>query len=135
MRQYWYRRILIMILVFTISVVGSYYLIKGRQSDINQEVNADASVDMVIPGGMPIGIYMETEGVLILGTEKIRGIDGSAYEPAAHLVKEGDYIVAINEEVIKNKKSLIQSVGKLEQEEVILTVRRNNQIIDIKMKQ
>ena len=134
MRMYWYRRILIMILVFTISVGGSYYLIKDCQENLNQEVNAGTSAEMVIPGGMPIGIYMETEGVLVLGTDKIKGIDGAEYEPAAHLVKEGDYIVALNEEDIDNKKALIQTVGNLEQEEVILTVRRDDQMIDIRMK-
>lgn len=134
MRRYWYRRILIMILVFTVSVGGSYYLIKNRQDNFNQEVSANTSTEMVIPGGMPIGIYMETEGVLVLGTDKIKGVDGAEYEPAAHLVKEGDYIVALNEETINDKKTLIQTVGNLEQEEVILTVRRDEQMIDIRMK-
>lgn len=134
MRRYWYRRILIMILVFTVSVGGSYYLIEKNQENLNKEVSAESSSDMVIPGGMPIGIYMETEGVLVLGTDSIEGKDGNKYEPAAHLVKEGDYIIGINEVEIQDKKGLIEAVGNLSQEEVILKVRRNEQLIDIRMK-
>ena len=45
---------------------------------------------------MPVGIYLETEGVMVLGTEKITGADGKMTEPARHLVKAGDYIVECN---------------------------------------
>ncbi len=39
------------------------------------------SDNTVIPGGMPIGIYLETEGVMVLGTEKVTGTDGERLEP------------------------------------------------------
>ena len=32
--------------------------------------------DTVLLGGMPVGIYMETDGVLVLDTEKMTGMDG-----------------------------------------------------------
>ena len=131
MRKYWYRRILIIVLVFTVSVGGSYYLIKYQENVLKREVSAKTSDEMVIPGGMPIGIYMETEGALVLGTEKIKGIDGIEYEPAAHLVKEGDYIVCFNETKIENKKDLVEAVRKLTEKEVVIQVRREDKFIDI----
>ena len=68
MRKYWYRRILIMIVTFLIAVAGGYYLIEFQQNRLEAEVNAaTSSENMVIPGGMPIGIYLETEGVMVLG--------------------------------------------------------------------
>ena len=57
------------------------------------------------PGGMPIGIYLETEGVMVLGTEKVTGTDGERLEPARHLVKAGDYIVECNGTKIRDKKN------------------------------
>ncbi|MEI3526300.1 MAG: hypothetical protein V8Q27_09365 [Eubacteriales bacterium] len=36
----------------------------------------------VIPGGISVGIYMETDGVLVIGTGKVTGRDGLTYEPA-----------------------------------------------------
>ena len=87
MRKYWYRRILIMIATCTVAVGGSYYLIRDFKEQMKQEVSADtAGTQMVIPGGMPIGIYLETEGVMVLGTEAIDGIDGMPHEPAENLV-------------------------------------------------
>ena len=88
MRRYWYRRILIMILVFTISVGGSWYLIEENRAGLEREASADASGELLIPGGMPVGIYLETKGAMVLGTEKIQGEDGQEYEPAANLVQE-----------------------------------------------
>lgn len=135
MRKYWYRRILIMIVVFLITVGGGYYLIEFQQNKLKAEVNAKTSSEnMVIPGGMPIGIYLETEGVMILGTESITAEDGMDYEPAANLVKAGDYIVALNNQTIDDKSELIEAVSRLEDEDAILRVRRGEQYMNIRMK-
>ncbi len=133
MRKYWYRRVLIMILAFTVSVGGSYYLIENRQQMLEQEVNAQASQELLIPGGMPIGIYLETEGVLVLGTDAVTAEDGLNYEPAAHLVKEGDYIVAVEGREISDKNDLIRTLNDLEKDEVVLKIRRHEQMIDVRV--
>ena len=83
---------------------------------------------------MPIGIYMETDGVMVLGTEALEGLDGLNYEPAKHLVKAGDYIVGINEKPVANKKELLEEIKNLTSEEVILKVRRKEEVIEVKMK-
>ncbi|MGN1166239.1 MAG: SpoIVB peptidase [Lachnospiraceae bacterium] len=133
MFRYWYRRILIMVLVFTIAVGGGYYLIDSKKQMFKKEVNAKTSgEEMVIPGGMPVGIYLETEGVMVLGTDEITGADGMKYEPSAHRVKAGDYIVGINHQKIENKDELIEAVDALENEKVVLTVRRKDEEIEIK---
>lgn len=135
MRRYWYRRILIMIVTFTVAVGGSYYLIESQHSRIRREVSASpASGTMVIPGGMPIGIYLETEGVMVLGTDAITDMEGMACEPAEHLVKAGDYILALNDQEIHSKSELVAAVKELDSEDVVLKVRREDRNINIKMK-
>ncbi len=135
MRKYWYRRILIMIVTFIITVGGGYYLTEYQQYQLKAEVNANTSSEnMVIPGGMPIGIYLETEGVMVLGTDSITAEDGMDYEPAANLVKAGDYIVALNEQTIDDKTELIEAVNRLGDEDAILRVRRDDQYMNIRMK-
>lgn len=89
--------------------------------------------DTVLVGGMPVGIYMETDGVLVLGTQKIEGKNGKTYDPAHSLVKSGDYIVGINDRKIQNKKELIESVDHLNNDKVVLKLRRNDEEIDVKM--
>ena len=67
---------------------------------------------------MPVGIYMETDGILVLDTQEIEGEDGEKYEPARHLVHAGDYIVGINERAVECKKDLTEELADLKQEEV-----------------
>lgn len=139
MRVRWYRRILTMALVLTI-VCGSGYVINfagetEREESTKQEVIAqDVASDMVIPGGMPIGIYMETNGVMILGTDEVTGIDGLEYAPAEHLVKKGDYIVGVGDDAVTDKKELVEAVSNLKGEDAILHVRRAEEYIDVKVK-
>lgn len=132
MRRYWYRRFLIIILIFTITV-GSGLLI--RENRMEKEVSVESiSDDLLIPGGMPIGIYMETDGVMVLGTEKMKSVDGSSYEPASRLVKPGDYIIEIDGVKVQNKKELLSEVAKIDSDEVILRLRRDEENISVKIK-
>ncbi len=135
MRKWWYKRIFIIIFVLT-GVLGTGFGIEEKnEQDAKQWVNTQTVNDtMLIPGGMPIGIYMETDGVLVLGTECMNCIDGNEYEPAKNLVKAGDYIVGINGEEIESKKELVRVVSKLESAQVVLNLRRMNEQIDVKMK-
>ena len=135
MRRYWYRRILIMIVIFTIAVGGSYYFIEAKESLIKQEVSASASdKTMVIPGGMPVGIYLETEGVMVLGTDSVENKDGTKEEPSVHLVKSGDYIMELNNKKIQDKSELIEAINHLKTEEVVLKIQRKGAMIDVKTK-
>ncbi|MEG2058749.1 MAG: SpoIVB peptidase [Lachnospiraceae bacterium] len=87
--------------------------------------------EKVIPGGTAIGIYVESDGILILGTGPVTAINGEKKEPALDIVKSGDYILAINGEKIKRKEELIKKInlhGKLYNEKpVIITIRREDQ--------
>ncbi|GAA0795753.1 SpoIVB peptidase [Faecalicatena orotica] len=99
------------------------------------EVSTEAiSEDTVLVGGMPVGIYMETDGVMVLDTDHIKGIDGVDYEPAGHLVKCGDYITGFNGKKIDNKKELMESLKELDEDEVVLQLRRDDETIDVKVK-
>ncbi len=129
-----YRKILLRILVIVTTICGgiTFETINGN-TDKSQVSTQNLSEKLLIPGGMPIGIYMETDGVLVLGTENMEGFDGLFYEPAQYLVKEGDYIVGFNNKSITCKKDLLEEVDQLDEDEVVLTVRRNEEQIDVKI--
>ena len=134
MKKWWYQRILVIILVLTMTMGTGFGVQQLEASEEKQIVSSRGSNSQyVIPGGMAIGIYMETDGVLVLATECIECIDGNAYEPAKNLVKSGDYIVALNGKEIDNKRALVQEVNKLETSEVILKLRRDKEYINVKM--
>lgn len=89
--------------------------------------------DTVLLGGMPVGIYMETDGVMVLNTEKIECLDGNVYEPAADRVKTGDYIMAVNHQEITGKSDLLELVEEIDGGNVVLTLRRGEDTMDIKI--
>lgn len=103
--------------------------------DIRQTEASTESSDSgtVLLGGMPVGIYMETDGVMVLGTEQMKGVDGHAYEPAAHLVRTGDYITAVNHQEISGKSDLLDAVEAIDGDDVVLTVRRDGEVLDIRI--
>lgn len=88
----------------------------------------------VIPCGIPIGIYVETSGVLVIGTGKVQGLDGVEYEPAKNIIRSGDYIVCINQEPINSKSDLVNKINAYGADEVVLGIRRNGEAIDLKVK-
>ena len=104
--------------------------VSGREVE---SLAAEKEDDTVLLGGMPVGIYMETDGVLVLDTEKMTGMDGKKYTPAQGVVSSGDYITEVNHQKIEGKKQLMDLVEHLDGEKVLLTVRRENTILEKKL--
>ena len=88
----------------------------------------------VLLGGMPVGIYMETDGVMVLSTESLEGVDGEEHEPAAGIVRTGDYITAVNEKEISGKSELLEAVDDLDSGSVVLTLRRSGETMDVRIR-
>ena len=81
--------------------------------------------------GSTIGIYMETEGVLVIDTGEIEDQNGEMKEPAENLVRQGDYIVSFNGEKISTKRELINDIAGLDGEEVTLEVKREGESVPV----
>lgn len=81
--------------------------------------------------GNTVGIYMATEGILIVDTEEIQGSDGGYYEPAENLVQPGDYITAFNQQPIRSKSDLIDAVKDNEGGDVELSLLRRGEEIQL----
>ena len=94
---------------------------------------SSAGNDTVLLGGMPVGIYMETDGVMVLNTEKVEGIDGEEHEPAADVVETGDYITAVDHHAISGKADLLDAVGQIDGGDIVLTLRRGEETMDRKI--
>lgn len=83
--------------------------------------------------GNPIGIYMETQGVLIVDSGEIQTLDGQLVKPAEHIVKSGDYIEKIDGEDLHNKKELLEKVADSGGSSMVLSVSRQGEIVDLKV--
>lgn len=114
---------------------GKYYMsckLLGlfHLKDVSVEV---IEKEQVVPCGVPVGIYVETDGVMIVGTGTIVGNDGMNHEPAANLVKSGDYVKTVNDEIVENKEDLIEKINQCQGKPVILGVLRDEEYIHLKV--
>lgn len=86
-----------------------------------------------IPCGYPIGIYLKSRGIMVIGTGELSGEDGTVQEPAYGILQSGDYIEAINGSPLVDKEALVSQVNALGGQEAVLKVRRGQERIDVKI--
>ena len=80
----------------------------------------------VIPLGCSVGIYVQSDGVLVIDTGEFLGVKGKKVSPAKNLLKEGDYIYKINQKIVDNKEFLMDEIAKCQGKSMILGVRRDD---------
>jgi stage IV sporulation protein B len=84
-------------------------------------------VIMVYPGGQPIGVKLNTKGVLVVGLSDIEGSNGKVQSPAANAgVQIGDSIIRINDNEINSAEDLARFVNKEKNLEITLILQRKN---------
>lgn len=131
----------IVLLVFILSVIGKYgsYL---QSEDVfstqiqrqNKKLSQKEKNTKVYASGVPIGIYVKTEGILVLGLQQVECQNGKSVCPAACKIKAGDYILTLNGQKITTKQQFIHLLQKNREKEIVLTIKRKKKIIKIKIK-
>lgn len=89
---------------------------------------------MLIPSGIPIGIYVKTSGVLVVGIGEFENSEGKKVSPAKYVLQKGDYILQADGAEIENKKQFIRMIEESDGEDMILTIKRNNEITNVMIK-
>lgn len=87
----------------------------------------------LIPVGAPVGIYVKTDGVLVIGTGEFQGSDGISYSPGKYILKSGDYIRSVNGEAVTDKDEFIRRVEESGGDELRMTVERDGELIDVEI--
>ena len=85
----------------------------------------------LIPAGVPVGIYIKTEGILVIAESDFEGLDHSRKEPARHLLMAGDYILKVDGVELEGKKQFTEQVAASEGKELCLTICRDGQTFDV----
>ena len=85
----------------------------------------------LIPVGQPVGIYVETDGVMVIGTGEFKGADGSKYSPAKYALKSGDYIRKVNGECVSDKESFTELVEQCSGNTLQLTIEREGELMEV----
>lgn len=87
----------------------------------------------LVPVGVPVGIYMKTEGILVIGTGEFTGQDGAQHSPSKYILRSGDYIRKLNGVPVSEKDDFIERIMEGDGEEVVISVRRNGELTELKV--
>lgn len=87
----------------------------------------------VMPSGRAVGLYINSDGVMVLGTSEVTGKDGFTYEPAANILRAGDYIYRVNNQKVENIEDVAEAVQDNGGGRVTIYLRRNNNNIKVKV--
>lgn len=87
----------------------------------------------VLVSGSPVGIYMETKGVLVIDSGEITDREGIRRTPAEHIIQSGDHICEIDGKVLTGKRQLMQLVRENQGEPMELQVIRHQETIKLEM--
>lgn len=82
-------------------------------------------------GGIPVGIYVKTDGVLVIGTGKVTNKQGEEVTPAKDLIRSGDYIQQIDGFSVTSKESLIQQVDASAGKKMVFKIQRNGEFLEV----
>lgn len=97
-----------------------------KQVDI--QVIEDAEL---IPVGVPIGIYVKTNGILVIGIGEFEGRDGMTCSPGKYVLKSGDYIHQLNGVPVTDKDTFIKEIEECDGKEIVLLVERNGEEMEV----
>ncbi|MCL2852067.1 MAG: SpoIVB peptidase [Defluviitaleaceae bacterium] len=87
----------------------------------------------LIPWGKTVGVRVETDGVMVLGTGDIIEGDGKTPSPSAGVLRSGDMITIANGQQLANKSQFMDII-KNSHDDLSLRVRRREQYFDATIK-
>ena len=112
------------------------YIIKTKLFGVIPFKTVDVSVINevhIIPLGVPVGIYANTDGLLVVQTGKFETDNGDTCAPCEQVIFPGDYILKINGEKLENKYQLVSAIKNCGGESQTLTVERDEHIFDVQV--
>lgn len=85
----------------------------------------------LIPVGKPIGMYLETKGVLVVGMGEFTNRDQKKVSPCRNIVKSGDYIRKVDGRIVQSKEEFNEMVANCNGNSMILTLERGKEVLDV----
>ena len=89
--------------------------------------------ESVYVGGIPIGIHLETKGILIVDTGNIKTEAGEKESPSKGILTSGDYILEINNIKITDKAQMADIIQNSDDDIVNMLINRNGEEVNVKI--
>lgn len=133
-----YRIFLVVLLLIVLGILGyhnrEFLFAKGGDTDVETQadslpvVSSEGETEcMVCPSGEPVGIYVKTKGVMVIGVNSVVDEQGITCNPCENLLSPGDYVMRINGQSVDDKKSMLELVQQSGGHELLLRVCRENE--------
>jgi len=87
--------------------------------------------EAVFAGGMTVGIYAKTRGILVIGMGEVTDWAGVKRTPAKNMLKTGDYIVSVNGTAVEEKEDLIKLVHENGEDTEVIGLFRGDQFMEV----
>ena len=88
---------------------------------------------LVTPVGVPVGIYLKTDGILVVGVGDFLSLGGQNVSPSRYLLKSGDYILAVDGEAVWDKSGFMQLIEECNGYPVVLKIRRDGEEFEVEV--
>lgn len=88
----------------------------------------------VAAGGIPVGIYIETDGVLVIDIGQVKTSSGLTEAPSQGIIAKGDYILSVNGNKVSDKEQLISYINSCGENYANLEIRRDGEIFTVRVK-
>lgn len=127
-----YRRFLMCCLLA--AIIGEMTLVwkASSRSLLAETVDVSAIESLsVYAGGEPVGIYMETQGVLVVDSGELKDSNGQMVNPAEHIIRPGDYIRKVDGTELTGKQQLVELVASNQGEPMEMEVLRRDELIHL----
>jgi stage IV sporulation protein B len=112
---------------YAIGKSKSLKLDSSKPAEIQATFLRDNSEITVYPGGQPIGVKLNTKGVLVVALSDIEGANGKIPSPAANAgVQIGDSIIRINDVEINHAEDVTRLINGEKKSEITLKLQRKN---------
>lgn len=99
---------------------------KKMQVDVIQE-------QKVMPSGSAVGIYLESQGIMVLGTTEVRGKDGFIHHPTQDILQEGDYLLSVNNHPAESIQKVTDLIQENRDRKITIELQRGNNRIKVKV--
>lgn len=119
-------------ILFILAVAGLGFKEEYNKKEIT-EVSGSLQADRVIPVGQTVGIYINTNGILVIDTSEVTDMEGKNTAPAKNKLITGDYITKLNGQTVNTKKQLVEAITNCGGEALVFEVIRNNELIEVKV--
>lgn len=87
----------------------------------------------LMPLGMPVGIYIRTKGVMVLGTGTVTTYDGDRVEPAEDVLQSGDYILEADNRPIESIDDLTDLLEHWDGRDMLMKILRNDETVEVRL--